>query len=754
MPAQAIYDEPDYARDLRNVMLSGILSVLALSMLAIVGVPTRILNIPLAPNMLVAGAGLVVALLGLLGLQLKWPLREIAWDTMAAWTVVITLAIHFTGGPQTPMPALYVLLAVAASFLLGRRDALVLALFGLASYALVLALEYTNLLPIVQIWNMPFEPRGRELLLIVNLITVAAPTLVAALLAGTQTERLTERNRQSNELRQQALERLSSVQQANRQMRALQISLSTFQSVLELDETFKRIATAVCGLGYTMAYIATYDEQHDCLRVGASVTTLPAETVKATEALSSQPLASATFTRADSDNIGVRAFLSGDMLTTQNLYDFYRPLVTEEVAGQIAQMIKFGCGASMPLRVEGRPVGNLFALTSRPTLSEADLILLQAFADQAGVALERAQLFAQVRRGRDHLQAVLNSTLDGIVMVDQGRCLTVANPAAISWLDMEAGQLEGATLDDVLARLGQRAGLDEAALQALQTEFAGQCNTSMRHTFDIAGPPRRCLELVCWPVSGQAANEAGMLMVLHDITHQKELEASREEMTHMLVHDLRGPLSSTIAGLYLARDMVHIDTDTTVKSMGLALDSAERLLELINSLLDIYKLEAGGLPFELSQVDLAKLIPESIKPFESTAQGDAIELLSQVEVGLPTVTADAGAIQRVLSNLVDNALKFTPQGGRVLVRAQSLEGVTHVSVADSGPGIPIEVRSHIFEKFSQVKGQKGKRRGTGLGLTYCKLTIEAHGGRIWVDCPPQGGSVFTFVLPHNESPNP
>jgi signal transduction histidine kinase len=150
---------------------------------------------------------------------------------------------------------------------------------------------------------------------------------------------------------------------------------------------------------------------------------------------------------------------------------------------------------------------------------------------------------------------------------------------------------------------------------------------------------------------------------------------------------------------------------------------------------------------ELAPVELAPIAKATLKSFESSAHTDNIALVAETSPDLPLVLADAGTVQRVLSNLVDNALKFTPAQGRVAIGTRVAEGMMQVWVADSGPGIPYDVRAHLFEKFTQIKGRTGKRRGTGLGLAFCKLAMEAHGGRIWVECPPEGGSMFIFTLP-------
>jgi len=132
----------------------------------------------------------------------------------------------------------------------------------------------------------------------------------------------------------------------------------------------------------------------------------------------------------------------------------------------------------------------------------------------------------------------------------------------------------------------------------------------------------------------------------------------------------------------------------------------------------------------------------------SQANEAGIHLHNDVPNDLPKIRADNGKLRRVLTNLLDNALKFTPENGQVSISAElSLSGTITVHVSDTGPGIPEEYREKIFDRFSQVPGQSGRRRGSGLGLTFCKLAVEAHGGHIWVEPRPGGGSTFTLTLP-------
>ena len=190
----------DEARDLRNTLLFGGLSVLSLGMMILASGST--LQIPRMENSLVALFGALVTSGGLVALRMNQPVRHVAWVVLPAFALCISLAVHFTGGPLTPMPALYLLAVMAAAFNLGRRGATIVALVSMVCYAAVLLLEYTQTLSMVPIWRMTFEPQERGFLLIVNWLTVSIPVLVTAQLGGTLAERLRKSNRQLRDAEQ------------------------------------------------------------------------------------------------------------------------------------------------------------------------------------------------------------------------------------------------------------------------------------------------------------------------------------------------------------------------------------------------------------------------------------------------------------------------------------------------------------------------------------------------------------------------
>jgi signal transduction histidine kinase len=180
--------------------------------------------------------------------------------------------------------------------------------------------------------------------------------------------------------------------------------------------------------------------------------------------------------------------------------------------------------------------------------------------------------------------------------------------------------------------------------------------------------------------------------------------------------------------------------------------SCEQMLGLVNSLLDIAEMESGKMDIAAKPLSITQLCQELIATYVQFANDAGIILNSRIPEEMPAFSGDEEKLQRVFSNLIDNALKFTPAGGRVDISLRSLPDTLEISVADTGPGVPAEFKESIFERFSQIPTSGGRRRGTGLGLTFAKLAVEAHRGRIWVEDNPGGGSVFRIHLPL-ENPN-
>jgi signal transduction histidine kinase len=239
------------------------------------------------------------------------------------------------------------------------------------------------------------------------------------------------------------------------------------------------------------------------------------------------------------------------------------------------------------------------------------------------------------------------------------------------------------------------------------------------------------------------------MIVLRDVTEEHELNQAREDIAETLVHDLRSPMSAVLGSLeFLEETLKPEERDPVVtQSLNVARRGARRVLALIETLLEIAKMQSGQLELNTQNAALPSLVGESMQEFMLAANEAGIALNHDIPQWLPKVTVDREKVVRVLNNLLDNAVKFTPEGGTVSVSADLEDEMVVVQVKDTGPGIPEEYRDKIFERFAQIPGRRGRRRGTGLGLAFCRLAIESHGGRIWVADGPEGGSIFHFTLP-------
>jgi len=234
----------------------------------------------------------------------------------------------------------------------------------------------------------------------------------------------------------------------------------------------------------------------------------------------------------------------------------------------------------------------------------------------------------------------------------------------------------------------------------------------------------------------------------------EELQRLRQETTELIIHDLRNPLSAIGISLnMLTLVLPEAVLQANHELLEIAQTSAQRLQRLVDSLLEVSRMETGEARFDIRSFNLGPLLHDVIQRNAILAR-KGVKIDTDIPFDLPVI-ADREKIERVLVNLVDNALKYTPENGHIWVQTGQKADSLWLSISDTGPGVPVEDRERIFERFTQGTGDKLKRRGFGLGLAYCRLAIEGHGGRIWVQDGPNGvGSRFTFTLPLEQMPNP
>ncbi len=232
----------------------------------------------------------------------------------------------------------------------------------------------------------------------------------------------------------------------------------------------------------------------------------------------------------------------------------------------------------------------------------------------------------------------------------------------------------------------------------------------------------------------------------------KELDQLKDEFVSSVSHELRSPLAA-ISGyveLMTRKPLEQIPVEKRTKAFNIILDSTNRLTQFINDILDLAKLKAGRVDVRKTPFSIVKVLDETLSLFQPLLEKKKMTGRMLASADLPVLPADDEKIRQVITNLVSNAYKFTPEGGTLTLDAQDMGGELKVSVSDTGIGIPKEFIGHLFERFKQVPGTRqtmGGPKGTGLGLAIAKGIVEAHGGRIWAESEPGKGTTFFFTLP-------
>jgi NtrC-family two-component system sensor histidine kinase KinB len=386
--------------------------------------------------------------------------------------------------------------------------------------------------------------------------------------------------------------------------------------------------------------------------------------------------------------------------------------------------------------------------------------LLDAIAAQAALAIQNAHLYSQtdkaLARRVQELDSILNTVQEGILLLDLSYRVIALNRALADFSGVAAGDLLGTSMafssKKHVGQFLQDIGYTSVTLQGECQMIADRSDAVMEATFELAGREPRQVERTLAAVRDRWGVVTGWLIVFRDVSEELALQQLRDDMTHMLVHDLRSPLTVIQSSLTSIPAFLE---DGSLEGVGRLLDysqrGVDRVLSLVSDILDIARLESGSMPIKPTQIDLGELLYGTAEQMVPLARQSNIEIRVTVSDDLPLVVIDAGLIGRVLSNLLDNALKFTPRGGRVdLWSASGSNGSSDqlwIGVSDTGPGIPEEMQQKLFEKFTQLEAPLSRRAGTGLGLHYCKLAVEAHRGKIWFESREQQGSTFVIQLP-------
>lgn len=367
----------------------------------------------------------------------------------------------------------------------------------------------------------------------------------------------------------------------------------------------------------------------------------------------------------------------------------------------------------------------------------SEIDLLSTLVGQMAVLIENARLFQAAEGGRRRLAAILSSTTDAVLVTDPDDRILLVNPAA--------ERAFGVTADTVVGQKVDQADLAPALVQVLGEPLA----PSGALTKEIPLLDGRTLYASVSAIFSADGERIGRVAVMRDITHFKELDELKSEFVATVSHDLRAPLTfmrGYASMLPMAGDL----SDKQRDYVGRILHGVGQMSELIDALLDLGRIEAG-VGLERKPCHLGAILVESVDGMRARAVAKGVTLRLEQAEGAPVVAGDAALLRQVVTNLVDNAIKYTPSGGAVTVGFAIHEKQAMIRVADTGIGIAPDDQVRLFEKFYRIKRRDTMGvQGTGLGLAIVKSIVERHGGRVWVESELNKGSTFCVVLPLGE----
>ncbi|MBA3945474.1 MAG: PAS domain-containing protein [Herpetosiphonaceae bacterium] len=412
----------------------------------------------------------------------------------------------------------------------------------------------------------------------------------------------------------------------------------------------------------------------------------------------------------------------------------------------------------VPMRGTKRTVGLLWLGFAQSTVTRTEREMAVLYAKMAGAVIENLNLFEEVRSAEERKAAILASTREGILMVDQDQRVSVVNSAFGTLLGVTTSRLIGLSVSDLCDEhmlLGVDSATAQAICEAIDAVISGG-HIQIEGEFVVAEAVLLHVHWTVMSAHGDGGGSVGALLVVQDVTAARQIEKLRADTSSMIVHDLRAPLTNLMISVdLLTKQVVGPLTKEQGRILHIAAASCQQMLDMVNDLLDIRRLEAQTVTLNPQAAGLGPIVDVVIERLERVAHDQQISFNNQLD-DTPPVLIDVELVRRILQNLMDNALKFSHEAGEITISSRvelaaalpfphSPGEWVVVAVQDHGSGIPEAYRSQIFELFGQAPS--GHRRGTGLGLAFCKLAVEAHGGRIWVESVVQAGSTFYFTVP-------
>ena len=391
-----------------------------------------------------------------------------------------------------------------------------------------------------------------------------------------------------------------------------------------------------------------------------------------------------------------------------------------------------------PIHYRGAVIGTLEAVNPKEGIFDKDsLLILTGIANLAGTAIRHAQLFEQLQAAHQRYQDLFEDSIDPILITNWEGEILEANRKAVLASDYSKDDLHTMNIDQIHRVDQYQVGDGYSRLHTGETvSYESNLRTASGHEVPVQIYAREI----------QTEETSGVQWILRDITEQKKLDTLRDDLTSMIYHDLRSPLANVVSSLDILDTMLP-PGDASMKSLlEISMRSTERIQRMTDSLLDMSLLEAGQPIGKRIKVSITDLIYEAVQAIVSTVNNKNQSISYKISETLPGVLVDQDMIRRVVTNLLENASKYSPPGIDIEVGSQRQGDFVNIWVQDHGRGIPASEHERIFDKFTRLKTENGPK-GLGLGLAYCRLAVQAHGGRIWVESELGVGSRFVFTLP-------
>lgn len=408
---------------------------------------------------------------------------------------------------------------------------------------------------------------------------------------------------------------------------------------------------------------------------------------------------------------------------------------------------------ALPMEIGAEVIGYIFIFRTRGVAFSAnDRQVLSAFADQAAIAVHNANLYQQVSAERERLNAIIENSGDGVMMVNPYRIILTWNKTLANMTGISAAEAIGRPCYEILnLRTKQGVSVCHTTCPLVSPPEDGRLYAEGLH--QRADGLAITLADNYSPQFNEEGHPTQFIANVRDMTRLREAEELKQTLLSVISHELKTPVSiiKGYAGT-LAREDAEWDKTTLADGLAIIEEEADRLDRLITNLLEASRLQAGGLKLKLSYINLADMAVAAVEKLQATTAKHTMTVSFPRD--FPSIQGDYDRMREVLTNLIGNAIKYSPDGGHIEVKG-SLEKHHRIrlTVSDQGIGIPPADQQRIFERFHRVDNRLARQTpGTGLGLFLVKAVVEAHGGRVGVESAPGQGSTFWIELPIGDRP--